>query len=115
MIDQNNESIQGLKKRPIKENGYVHVARQNDYRDLIERTKTTILNNKKILKFESYVEWLENEVLYLAYKAEWKENQRKHTEERLLKTKEEKQYLTQCIEYIQDILIKKIDKKEVNE
>ena len=86
MIDQNNKIIQELKNRPINENGSIHVARQNNYCDLIESTKKEIYNNKKILKFECYVEWLENEVLYKTYKAEWNDNQRKFIEDRWIKT-----------------------------
>ena len=84
MIDQNNKIIRELKNRHINENGYIHVEKQNNYKDLIEKTKIEISNNKKILKFECYVEWLENEVLYQTYKAQWKENQRLYAEERLL-------------------------------
>lgn len=112
MINQNNEIIQELKNRPINENGYIHVAKQNNYGDLIERTKKEIYNNKKILKFECYVEWLENEVLYQTYKAQWKENQRKNLEDRLLKTEKTKKYLTECLEDVRDIIIKRIDEKE---
>ena len=88
MIDQNNEIIQELKNRPINENGSIHVARQNNYGDLIEETKKQIYNNKKILKFENYVEWLENKVLHKTYQAEWNDNQRKFIEDRWIKTKE---------------------------
>lgn len=112
MIDQNNEIIQELKNRPINENGYIHVARQNNYGVLIELTKKEIYDNKKILKFEKYVEWLENEVLYQTYKAEWKEHRRKWLEERLLRTEKTKQYLTECLEEIRDRIIKRIDEKE---
>lgn len=114
MIDQNNKIIQELKNRPINENGSVHVARQNNYDVLIKNKTLQILDHKKTLKFENYVEWLENEVLYQTYQGQWKENQRKYTEERLLKTEKTKQYLTECLEDIRDRIIEMIDEKEKN-
>ena len=94
MIDQNDKIIQELKNRPINENGSIHVARQNAYNDLIDQTKKEILNNKKILKFEKYVEWLENEVLHKTYQAEWNDNQRKFVEDRWIKTQQVDEVLT---------------------
>ena len=88
MIDQNNEIIQELKNRPINENGSIHVARENNYSDLIKDKTLQMLNNKKLMKFECYVEWLENQVLYMTYSRQWKENQRKFIEERWIKTQE---------------------------
>lgn len=112
MIDQNNEIIQELKKRTINENGSIYIARQNNYNDLIDETKKEIYNNKKTLKFEKYVEWLENEVLYQTYKSQWRDNQRLYTEKRLLQVQKQKEYANQCIQEIQDLLIKRIDEKE---
>lgn len=101
MIDQNDKIIQELKNRPINENGYIHVARQNNYSDLIKDKTLQMKSNKQLLKFECYVEWLENEVLYLTYKTKWKDNQRAYAEERLLHILNEKEYLTQYLEEMQ--------------
>lgn len=112
MIDQNNKIIQELKYRPINENGYIHVARQNNYSDLIEETKKEIYNNKKVLKFESYVEWLENEALYKTYKAEWNDNQRKHLEKEFLKNKEVDDVYIRILEHSLALRERIIEKKE---
>lgn len=111
MIDQNNKIIQELKNRPINENGSIHVARQNNYGDLIDQTKKQIYNNKKILKFECYVEWLENEVLYQTYKAQWKDNQRLHTEKRII---EKEQYINFLERELKKLMIEKKE-KELND
>lgn len=110
MIDQNNEIIQELKNRPINENGSIHVAKENNYEDLIKNKTLQILNNKKLMKFECYVEWLENEVLYQTYKAQWKENQRKFMEDRWIKDKEVDDTYIRILEHnieIKDRIIKK--------
>lgn len=111
MIDQNDKIIQELKNRPINENGYIHVARENNYNDLIEQTKKEIYSNKKILKFECYVEWLENEVLYQTYKAQWKEDQRKFIEDRFKRQKEVDDVYIRILEHNIEIKEQIIEKK----
>lgn len=78
-------NLEEIMKADIKESGNTHVARQNGYGDLIDNRMIDLRLYKKYSRPEWYIEFLEDQYLYLSYCVEFYKRQSRAFQRKVIK------------------------------